>query len=291
MPSINLLPQNFKSERKQREESTALSLTSIFLIIITILICLGIYFKKETVSGELNLLSMKTEEVEAKIEKEVDKNETLLMESRARSVKKVLSQHPYLSQAVEMIQGKLVDGIYLDDLELSPGKDEHDKTASLKIGVVARDYGAVIEQVSKWKSSFWIESVEISEISASKEGKITFSTNFKIKKELVLHHEPYWNYGLSLLDSKANRHLKINDYNAVLEKKTARKSESKIKISFSGTAYNKEALVLFKDNLNNDSLMKDVFVSYDLSEKDNFGRIEFNGSAVTDYDHDNSGKE
>ena len=291
MPSINLLPENFKSERKQREESTALSLASIFLVFVTILICLGVYFKKEAVSGELNLLSMKTEEVEAKIEKEVERSETLLMESRARSVKKVLSQHPYLSQAVEMIQGRLVDGIYLNDFELSPEKNEHDKTASLKVGVVARDYDAVIKQVSKWKSSFWIESVEISEISADKEGKITFSANFKVKKELVLYRKPYWNYGLALLDSKANRHLKINDYSAVLEKKTAGKNESKIKISFSGTAYNKEALVLFKDNLNNDSLIKDVFVSYDLGKKDNSGKIDFSGSAVMDYDYDNNSKE
>lgn len=289
MPSLNLLPENFKPKGgEKREESTTLVLASVFILLAGVVICAGIYFKKQSVLEELSAAELEVEKVEEKIEEEINKSETLLVESRAESIKNILLEHPYFSQAVKMVQGRLIEGTYLDGFGLTQGvknKNDEDSSLPLKISIVARSYGIVIEQIAVWRNSFWIEEVSIGKISIDSEGKINLSVDMKVKEDIIFYHEPHWDYGLAFLNSKTNRHLKVNSYDAIL-KKTRAGGEDKVEINFSGIAYNEKALIMFRDNLSDDSSAENVFVSYDLNKKDNFERINFRGSAMVDYNND-----
>lgn len=287
MPSLNLLPEDLKSDGGENgRESAALVLASIFILLAGAVICLGMYFEKRSVLKELAAEKLEVEEVENKIESEINKSETLLVESRVKNIKGILLEHPYISQAVEMIQGKLIEGVYLESFELSKdgkGNAEDGGSLSLKINVVAKSYGVVIEQIAAWRNSFWIENVSIDKISIDSEGKINLSADLKVKRNLIFYREPEWDYGLAFLISKASRHLKIDNYSAVL-KRTEEKNKNKIEINFSGVAYSEEALVMFKDNLAGDSSAENTLVSYDPSERDSFERINFKGSVMVTYD-------
>ena len=282
MPLLNLLPENFKTRgSEKRRESAVLSLVSIFILLVSVFICLGIYFKKQSALKDLTASKLEVKKTEEKIENEINKSDVLLVESRARNIKGILSEHSYMSQAVKMVQDKLIEGVYLDGFELSldnKKRGEEDDSLPLKIDIIAKSYGIIIEQIAVWRNSFWIEDVSVGKISVDPEGKINLSVNLEVKRDIVFYHEPEWNYGLAFLISKANRHLKINDYSAVV-KETGRKNEKKIKINFGGIAYNKEALVSLENNFKNDSSAENVLISYDLSKKDDFERINFKGSA------------
>ncbi len=287
MPSLNLLPENFKSKGgEKREESTALTLVSILILLAAVIICSGIYFKKQSALDDLAAAESEVKKIEDKIEGEIGKSEALLVESRARNIKGILSEHPHFSRAVETVRNKLIEGVYLDGFEISKGdnkKSEEDDLLSLKISVIAKSYGIVIEQIAAWRNSFWIEEVTIGKVSVDSEGKINLSADLGVKRDLISYHEPYWDYGLAALISKANRHLKIDSYDAA-----EAKNKSKVEINFSGVAYNEEALVLFRDNFESDPLMENVFISYDLNKKDSFERINFTGSATVGYDSGDS---
>ncbi len=288
MPSLNLLPENFKPKGgEKREESTALTLVSIFILLAAVIICSGIYLEKRSALENLAAAKSEVKKTEDKIESEIGNSEVLSVESRAGNIKGILSEHPYISQAVEMVRNKLIEGVYLDSFELSQDnnkKNEDSGLLSLNIDIIAKSYGIVIEQIAVWRNSFWVEDVSVGKISIDPEGKINLSVNLKVRRDLIFYHNPEWDYGLAFLISKANRHLKINDYNAAL-KETKGINKNKIEINFSGVAYNKEALISFEDNLKNDSSAENVFVSYDLNKKDDFGRINFTGSATVDYDN------
>ena len=282
MPLLNLMPENFKTgSNEKRKESAALSLVGIFILLVSVFICLGIYFKKQSALKDLATSKLEVKKTEEKIEDEINKSDVLLLESRAGNIKRILSEHPYISRAVKMVQDKLIEGVYLDSFELSldnEKRDEEDNSLSLKVDIIARSYGIVIEQIAVWRNSFWIKDVSVGKISVDPEGKINLSVNLEVKRDIVFYHKPEWDYGLAFLTSKTNRHLKINDYSVVVEE-TGRKNKNEMEINFGGIAYNKEALVSLENNFKDDSLAKDILISYDLSKKDDFERINFRGAA------------
>ncbi|MCK4892279.1 MAG: hypothetical protein KAS78_06445, partial [Candidatus Pacebacteria bacterium] len=113
--------------------------------------------------------------------------------------------------------------------------------------------------------------------SSSGDEGTQFEGDVIFNKDIIAHSEDYWDLGLSLLSSRTDRFLKIENYSANLVESAD--EEYIIEIEFSGIAYDKDKLVLLEDNLKEvEHFTVDASVSYNIDKEQESDFIEFKGS-------------
>lgn len=274
MSSINLLPKKIKYEESEERQKRIFFTFSVLLLIISVSSYLGAHIDKTIASDKSEKLSLEMKMVSVDIEKEVENNELFLTKNQIKDIAEILDSHSYFSRAFGVIQNITVDGIYLKESNLSLDKDGN---LTMEIGGAADSYLTIINQIAVFKNSYWIDNVEINDISLEGESGVSFSGSLEFKGDVVLFHEDYWNFGLSLLSSKIDRYLEINEYSAELEK-IADSGEKFVKVKFGGVVYDTEKPVLLENDLKQMSVfVKNVSISYDLNEKNDDNTVNFSG--------------
>ena len=274
MPSINLLPKKIRYKESEERRKEILFAFSVLLLIISGISYLGAYVEKTIASDKSEKLSLEMKMVSADIEKEIKNNELFLTKNQIKDIAEILNNHSYFSKAFGVIQNITVEGVYLKESNLSLDKDGN---LTMEISGIANSYLTIINQIAVLKNSYWIDNVEINDISLEDESGVSFSGSLGFKEGAVLFHEDYWNFGLSLLSSKIDRYLKINEYSAELEK-IADSGEKFVKVKFSGVVYDTEKLDLLENDLKQMSVfVKSASISYDLSKKNDDNTVNFSG--------------
>jgi len=275
MSSINLLPKKIRFKESEEKQKRIFFAFSALLLIISVISYLGVYIEKTIASEKSEGLSLEMKKVSADIEKEIENNELLLTKNEIKDIAKILNDHDYFSKAFSVIQDTTTDNICLEESILSLDKNED---LIMDINGTANNYSAVVNQIAIFKNSYWIDSVEINNISREENtNNIIFSGNLKFKKEVVLFHEDYWDSGLLLLSSKIDRYLSIDKYSAEL-KEMSDSNESFVQVRFSGIAYDAKKLISLENNLKQMSaFVKNVSVVYDLNKKNDDNTINFSG--------------
>ena len=272
MSSINLLPKHIKLKNKLSERRKDIFIVSFFLAAISITSYLGVYIDKSFASDKVNLLNSRIEILDKDIRSEIDNNNSFLMDKKIKDITLLLNEHHYYSKAFKLVQNVIIDNVYLTNSDFSV------KNGNLILSIEgnAENYLAAVDQIAVLKNSYWFDSVEFDNIAAAEEGEVTFSAKMKLKKDLILYHKNYWDFGLALLSSKTNRYLKINKYSAVL--KEAADQGSFIEVKFSGIAYDEKKLESLENDLKGmENFVKKASVSYDLNKKESSGAIKFSG--------------
>ncbi|MCK5122636.1 MAG: hypothetical protein KAQ87_00590 [Candidatus Pacebacteria bacterium] len=279
MPLINLLPKNFRFEEDQKKQKKVIIICSAFLALISVVSFVIIYADKAIALRESDSLDFRTEELSGKIKEEIGNNEVFLTTDKVTSIRELLDDHNYFSNAFNVMQNIISEDIYLTESGLSFNEDGN---LLLEINGVANNYLAAVNQIAIFKNSYWIDDAEIDSIISSDgetgdSSEINFSGNLKFKKGVTLFREYYWDFGLALISSKVDRYIEINEYTSFLTDEES-KGKNFIKVKFSGIAYDKERLISFKDNLETEkNFVKSISISYDLNEKDSNKIIEFKG--------------
>lgn len=266
------MPENLRLKKNKGKQRKTVFLFSAFLLFISIISYAEAQISKMTVSDKSKTLDSEMEEINAEIEKKINDNEVFLMKDEIKNIKDLLDGHHYFSKAFNVIQKIIIEDVYLEDSRLLLDEDGN---LIMEINGVANNYLSVTNQIAVFKNSYWIDRVEVNDISAEGEN-VSFSGKLEFKKEVVLFHKYYWDFGLTLLSTKTNRYLKINEYSATLKEVDG--SEDFVEIEFSGVAYDKEKLILLEDDLKQmDVFVKDASVLYDLRKKSDSGVIDFSG--------------
>ena len=279
MPLINLLPKNFRFEEDQKKQKKVIIICSAFLALISVVSFVIIYADKAIALRESDSLDFRTEELSGKIKEEIGNNEVFLTTDKVTSIRELLDDHNYFSNAFNVMQNIISEDIYLTESGLSFNEDGN---LLLEINGVANNYLAAVNQIAIFKNSYWIDDAEIDSIISSDgetgdSSEINFSGNLKFKKGVTLFREYYWDFGLALISSKVDRYIEINEYTSFLTDEES-KGKNFIKVKFSGIAYDEERLISFKDNLETEkNFVKSISISYDLNEKDSNKIIEFKG--------------
>lgn len=274
MSSINLLPKSFSLEKNKKRQKNVIIICSVFLVFVSIISCLIVYAHKTIASKESDSLDYIIGGINNNIEKEINGNGLFLAVDKIESIRGLLNDHRYFSKVFNIIQNIISEDVYLTESELLFDENEN---LILGISGIADNHLAAVNQIAIFKNSYWIDNVEIDNIAAESGHEVTFSGNLKLKKELVLFREYYWDFGLTLLSSKMDRYIKIDEYSARLMNKESN-GEGSVKIEFSGIAYDEKKLVLFEDDLKQiKNFVKDVSISYDLDKKGDDKIIKFKG--------------
>ncbi len=272
MSSINLLPKYDKLKNKLSERRKGIFAISLFLAVISVISYLGAYIDKSSASNEVNLLNSKLETLDKDIENEIGNYDSSLMEEKIKDITLLLDEHHYYSKAFKLVQNTIIDNAYLINSDFSVDG----KNLILSVEGNAENYLAAVNQIAVFKNSYWFDNVEFDNIAAAGEGEVKFSAKMKLKKDLILYHKHYWDFGLEMLSSKTNRYLKINEYSAILKEVAGQ--ESFIEVKFSGIAYDEKKLELFENDLREmEIFVKKASVFYDLNKKEDSGAIKFNG--------------
>ena len=271
MSSINLLPRNLRDEDGQNEQKMITAL-SVLLVVASIIFSVVIYASKTIAMDKLDSLDAESEKIDNDIEKAINGSELFLVRDRVKDIVSLIDDHRYFSKALKVVQGVVTDDVYLSENNFSL---DGDGSLVLEISGIAKNYQSAVNQIAVFKNSYWINKVNIGNISSDENGETNFSGELELKKNLVLYHEYYWDIGIVLLSSKVDRDLIINEYSAVLKKYG---DEDIVEIKFSGIAYDEEKLIVLKDGLKQSgTFIKDVDVFYDLNKKETSGTIKFNG--------------
>jgi Tfp pilus assembly protein PilN len=279
MSSINLLPKDFGSKGNKKKQKKITVVLSVFLALILVVLYATVSIDKIIASKESDSLDSEMKKISDDIKKEVNDNELFLMGDKIKNIRGLLDSHNYFSKMFNVIQNVISEDVHLTKSELLFDEKEN---LTLRIDGVADSYLTAIDQIAIFKNSYWIDKVEIKNITTNNNAdsgeEINFSGNLIFKKDLVLFHEYYWDFGLALLSSKIDRHIEVNEYSAVLVNGKA-DNKSFVEIEFSGVAYNEEKLIEFKNNLKQENnFIKSISISYGLDEKDNDRVINFKGN-------------
>ncbi len=274
MPSINLLPKKIRYKENEERQKRIFFVFSALLLIISISSYLGAHIDKAIATDKSEKLSLEMKKVGVDIEKEIENNELFLTKNQIKDIAEMLDDHSYFSKAFGVIQNIIIDGVYLKESGLSLDKEEN---LTMEISGVADNYLAIISQIAVFKNSYWIDNVEINDISLEDENGVSFSGSLKFKRDVILFHENHWNFGLSFLSSKIDRYLKINEYSAELKKITDSDKKS-LKVKFNGVAYDTEKLAVLENDLKQMNIfVKSVSIHYNLNEKNDDNTINFSG--------------
>ncbi|MEA2098061.1 MAG: hypothetical protein U9P70_03235, partial [Patescibacteria group bacterium] len=223
-------------------------------------------------------VDLRLEKLDEDIEMGISRNRFQVEESKIKDVASLLDNHSYYSELLEMLQDVISDNVYLTSCDFSFGDKGN---LSLVFTGSAKNYVAAIEQIAIFKDSYWIDNVNIDALADSGTGEITFNGSLGLKRDLILYHEYYWNFGIELLSLKIDRDLKIEEYSAVLK---GYDSEDILEIKFSGISYDEKKMILFENDLKEiGDFIKDVSVSYDLSEEEHPSVIRFNGKMKLEF--------
>lgn len=272
MSSINLLPKNVVIKKDSVRQKRDIFMISFFMLFISIVSYAVIYTSKVNAIKELNYVGLRLEKLDEDIKRGINRNRFPVEESKIEDVANLLDNHNYYSKLLEMLQDIISDKVYLSSCSFSFGDDGE---LSLVFIGSARNYTAAVNQIAIFKDSYWIEGVNIDAITEDEVDEVTFNGNLKLKKDVVLYHEYYWDFGIALLSSRTDRDLRVEEYSAVLKEYD---SGDILEIKFSGIAYDEKKIILFENDLRQvGDFVEDVSVSYDLTKEERPGVIGFDG--------------
>lgn len=187
MPSINLLPKDFDFDylEEKRSKSKTASLVSLFIIITPILFFAALYFNNRAISKNIESLNSEIENVNAGIEKEIRGNKLLSVERKGEDAGFLLSEHPYFVNAVDIVQGNLASGVYLNSLDISLKEN----VIVSKFRGTARDYSSVVSQIAILKKASLFKNIDISSVSTNSDGYLNFGGEFEIDNKILFYNE------------------------------------------------------------------------------------------------------
>ncbi len=272
MPSINLLPKSVVVKKDSARQKRDIFLISFFMLFISVISYAVIYTSKVNAIKELDYIGLRLEKLDEDIKRGINRNKFPVEESKIEDVASLLDNHSYYSKLLEMLQDIISDKVYLSSCSFS-FSDEGE--LSFVFTGSAKNYIAAVNQIAIFKDSYWIDSVNIDAIAEGEIDEVTFNGNLGFKKDIILYHEYYWDFGIALLSSKADRNLRIEEYSAVLSKYD---SGDILEIKFSGIAYDEKKIILFENNLRQTGdFIENVSVSYDLTKEERPGVVRFDG--------------
>jgi len=187
MSSINLLPKNdsFSDAENQKWSNRIVSGVSVLMVAISVIFFAGLCFLNRNSAKEIEGLNQKIEVAEEEIKKSFSNTELLLANSDVDDAIFLLSERVYFTKIIDILQKNLVDGVYLDFLNIDFSKD--DFLISDFYGV-AKDYASLVSQIDIFKRNDVFEKVDIKSVSINKHnGYIDFEGNLKLKQSAFFY--------------------------------------------------------------------------------------------------------
>ncbi|MDD3006906.1 MAG: hypothetical protein PHX30_05015 [Candidatus Pacebacteria bacterium] len=282
MPSINLLPENFTIEAYQRREKTAVYILAVFFILVPAMTYGVVDLERRDVEKNTVVVDSEIANVKIEIKNEIEKSDLLSSEYNKKDIEDVLGKHRYASKGMAFIKNNVIQGVYLTSLDCDPA------AGSVDMEMVARDYDTLIKQLLIFEDSFWIESVDFSDIEKNKEdGSVSVGLTTVFKQEMFGFQEQYWDFGLGILSPRTNRYVEITSHSVSLQETTSATAEGgavkKVVVSFEGKAYDKTHLDNFEKSLNDASEVEKVIINRFSLADDKPGVVDFRGNMTLNY--------
>ncbi len=191
MSSINLLPKNdnFGEIKNQKRSGRVVFGISILLMAIPVIFFAGLYFLNKNSLEEIESLNLEIKTAEEEVEKNFSSTELLLANNNVDNAIFLLSERVYFTKVINIFQENLIDGVYLNFLNIDSIKDDF---LISEFDGVARDYSSLVSQIDTLKSNDVFEKVDIRSVSISKEsGYIDFQGNLELKKSAFFYDKDF----------------------------------------------------------------------------------------------------
>ena len=182
MPSINLLPKDFKSNNRgsQKQSNKLVLIISILLVVISVVFFAGLYFLNKNSAKEIESLNQEVKMAKEGIEKEFSNTELLLSNSDVDNAILLLSERVYFTKIINIFQNNLGADVYLNSLDINFDKENF---LISEFEGVSKDYTSLISQIYIFKNNDIFEEIDIKDISVNKEsGFIDFTGSLKFKQ-------------------------------------------------------------------------------------------------------------
>ena len=189
MSSINLLPKNdsFSDAENHKWSNRIVSGVSVLVVVISVIFFAGLYFLNKNSTKEIEDLNQKIKVAEEDIKKSFSNTELLLANSDVDNAIFLLSERVYFTKIIDIFQKNLVDGVYLDFLNIDFNKDG--LLASEFYGI-AKDYSSLVSQIDIFKRNDVFEKVNIKSVSINKNnGHIDFKGSLELKQGAFFYDE------------------------------------------------------------------------------------------------------
>ena len=189
MPSINLLPKDFKSNNRgsQKQSNKLVLIISILLVVISVVFFAGLYFLNKNSAKEIESLNQEVKMAKEGIEKEFSNTELLLSNSDVDNAILLLSERVYFTKIINIFQNNLGADVYLNSLDINFDKENF---LISEFEGVSKDYTSLISQIYIFKNNDIFEEIDIKDISVNKEsGFIDFTGSLKFKQSSFFYEK------------------------------------------------------------------------------------------------------
>jgi Tfp pilus assembly protein PilN len=284
MPSINLLPENFTIEAFKKREKIAVYIVGFVFLAATVSIGAWVMNEKQVQAKNVAQLDSEISQVKKEIKYNVESSSLLASEYSKNDIDKLLKEHVYFTKGAALLKGLVVKDAYVTGVTLQAGGSD---TFDVEIGVAARDYDVMANELSLLQDTFWIKSFKQGEIKLEKEGGVVTTAKAKVRRDLFLYHDQYFDFGIETLAAACDRFIVIDGYNVAL--KTEKNAitgtdENSVVVTFSGKTYDSAKLDAFEKKLNGRTdIVKELKISKATSAEDKPGVISFRGNMVLKY--------
>ncbi|MDF1498387.1 MAG: hypothetical protein P1P85_03500 [Patescibacteria group bacterium] len=292
MSSINLLPTSIKIKSSLKKQRRDIFLISFFMIFISTVLFIGFYYEKAMAQKKIEDIDLKLDKLDVEIKDEIDKKKSPLAENKINESSNILQKHYYYSRALKFIQKIINKDVYL----LDGAFQENEDSIIFDFSAVAENYSAAVNQIAVFKNYYLVNKVVINGININSNQEAEFDGQLKLKKDTILYHRNYWDFGLSMLSFKTDRYIKINNFSANM-KEIPEKGEI-LEVEFDGIAYDLEKIASLEGDFQREfkTIINEVFICCEvcfmeensekekycgkekyLNEKEYKGFVEFNG--------------
>jgi len=187
MPSINLLPKDFKFKNagNQKQSNKLVFVVSVLIVMIPVVFFTGLYFLNRNSLEEIENLNREVKATEEEIEKKFSNTELLLANSDVDNAVFLLSERVYFTKIIDIFQNNLIADVYLNSLDINFDKENF---LVSEFDGVAKDYSSLISQIHIFKNRDVFEEVDIKNIAIDKEdGYIDFGGSLKFKRSVFFY--------------------------------------------------------------------------------------------------------
>ncbi|MFA7169277.1 MAG: hypothetical protein WC178_00265 [Candidatus Paceibacterota bacterium] len=284
MYSINLLPEGFIIESYRKREKIAIYILAIFFLLSSFVTFAIFAFGNDDIDRESDLLDEEISKVKNDIENETKESELFFADYSRDDIKKLTDEHLYLSKSIDFLKSVILKDVYLSQMKVV---SDDETGIKMSIELDAKDYASVMNQIAVLKDSFWVESVDFSNIEMKENSEASASGDLILRKDLFTFHEQYWDFGIEKLASEVDRDVKITAYSIVLKKTKNEISgyeDQQVQVTFEGITYDIESLDNFEKRIRNENI---TLESLDIFKKESSvgipGVMTFNGNMIFSY--------
>ncbi len=175
MSTINLVPEGFR--QKKEKTSKKLVIIPIVLIIITAIICAGLFFYEKTLSNKVSDLDNEIDQINEKISQELD-TEVISFQKHLNNLKRMLNDHIYYSNVFDLIEKNTVPTVSFESFD----GDVPSKKIQLKGKAIS--FSSLAKQVVAFREAEEISKVDFSSASIGVDGGIGFDLSLFLKQEM-----------------------------------------------------------------------------------------------------------